>query len=55
VPLAAKMGTGALGAIVGYIVIVSAICVLFCLVVLYPAAVAFGKVPLGTLGVALVQ
>ena len=48
VPLAAKMGTGALGAIVGYIVIVSAICVLFCLVVLYPAAVAFGKVPLRT-------
>ena len=48
VPLAAKMGTGALGAIVGYIVIVSSICVLFCLVVLYPAAVAFGKVKLGT-------
>ena len=48
VPLAAKMGTGALGAIVGYIVIVSAICVLFSLVVLYPAAVAFGKVPLRT-------
>ena len=48
VPLAAKMGTGALGAIVGYIVIVSAICVLFSLVVLYPAAVTFGKVPLRT-------
>ena len=48
VPLAARMGTGALGAIVGYIVIVSAICVLFSLVVLYPAAVTFGKVPLRT-------
>lgn len=45
VPLAAKMGTGALGAILGYIVIVSGICVLFWFVVFYPAAVLFGKVP----------
>lgn len=45
VPLAARMGTGALGAILGYIVIVSGICVLFWLAVLYPAAVVFGKVP----------
>ncbi len=46
VPLAAKMGTSALGAILGYIVIVSGICVLFWIVALYPAAVVFGKVPL---------
>lgn len=48
VPLAAKMGTSALGAILGYIVIVSGICVLFWIVALYPAAVAFGRVPLRT-------
>ena len=46
VPLAAKMGTSALGAILGYIVIVSGICVLFWVIALYPAAVVFGKVPL---------
>lgn len=45
VPLAAKMGTGALGAILGYVVIVSGICVLFWFALLYPAAVVFGKVP----------
>jgi Na+/H+-dicarboxylate symporter len=45
VPLAARMGAGALGAILGYIVIVSGICVLFWFVVFYPAAVVFGKVP----------
>lgn len=45
VPLGAKMGTGALGAIAGYIVIVSGICVLFSLGVLYPAAVVIGQVP----------
>lgn len=45
VPLAARMGTGALGAILGYIVIVSGICVLFWFVVFYPAAVVFGRVP----------
>ncbi len=48
VPLAAKMGTGALGAILGYIVIVSGICVLFWFALLYPAAVVFGKVPFKT-------
>lgn len=42
VPLAATMGTAALGAILGYVVIVSGICVLFWLVVLYPAAVFVG-------------
>ena len=48
VPLAAKMGTGALGAIAGYIAIVSGICVLFSVLLLYPAAVVFGKVPFRT-------
>ena len=48
VPLAAKLGTGALGAIAGYIVIVCGISVLFSLGVLYPVAVAIGKVPFRT-------
>jgi proton glutamate symport protein len=46
VPLAATMGTDALGAILGYVVIVCGICVLFWLVVLYPLAVTVGRVPL---------
>lgn len=48
VPLAATMGTDALGAILGYVVIVCGICVLFWLVVLYPLAVTVGRVPLRT-------
>lgn len=46
VPLAARMGLAAAGALVGYIVIVSGICILFMGVVLYPAAVLLGKVSL---------
>jgi proton glutamate symport protein len=46
VPLAARMGIAAAGALVGYIGIVSLICVLFMALVLYPAAVAFGNVRL---------
>ena len=46
VPLAARMGLAAAGALIGYIVIVSAICVAFMGLVLYPAAVFIGKVPL---------
>lgn len=46
VPLAARMGLAAAGALIGYIVIVSAICVAFMGLVLYPAAVFLGKVPL---------
>lgn len=46
VPLAARMGVAAAGALVGYIVIVSGICLLFMGLVLYPAAVLIGKVPL---------
>jgi len=48
VPLAATMGTDALGAILGYVVIVCGICVLFWLLVLYPLAVTVGRVPLRT-------
>lgn len=46
VPLAARMGLAAAGALVGYIVIVSLIAVLFMALVLYPAAVVLGRVPL---------
>ncbi|MBX3131984.1 MAG: dicarboxylate/amino acid:cation symporter [Gemmatimonadaceae bacterium] len=46
VPLAARMGLAAAGALVVYIGVVSAICVGFMLFVLYPAAVVFGKVRL---------
>lgn len=44
VPLATRMGIAAAGALLGYIVIVSGICVLFMALVLYPAAVVFGRV-----------
>jgi proton glutamate symport protein len=46
VPLAARMGLAAAGALVGYIVIVSGICIVFMALVLYPAAVVLGRVPL---------
>ena len=46
VPLAAKMGIAAAGALVGYIAIVSGICIAFMALVLYPAAVVIGRVPL---------
>ncbi len=46
VPLAARMGIAAAGALVGYIGIVTAIYVAFMALVLYPAAAVFGRVPL---------
>jgi Na+/H+-dicarboxylate symporter len=46
VPLAATMGLDALRAIGGYIVIVCGLCVVFVALVLYPAAVVLGRVPL---------
>lgn len=46
VPLAAKMGFAAAGALASYIVIVSGICLLFMGFVLYPAAVLLGKISL---------
>lgn len=46
VPLAAKLGVAAAGALVVYIGVVSGICVAYMLFVLYPAAVLLGRVPL---------
>ncbi|HEU4628397.1 MAG TPA: dicarboxylate/amino acid:cation symporter [Gemmatimonadaceae bacterium] len=46
-PLAARMGLQAAGAVGGYIVVVSLACVAFMALVLYPAAVLFGRVPPG--------
>lgn len=46
VPLAAKMGLAAAGALASYIVIVSGICLLFMALVLYPAAMVLGKISL---------
>jgi proton glutamate symport protein len=46
VPLAAKLGLAAAGALVVYIGVVSGICVAFNLLLLYPAAVMLGKVSL---------
>lgn len=47
VPLAARMGLAAAGALLGYIGIVSGICIAFMALVLYPAAVVLGRIPLG--------
>jgi len=52
VPLAERMGLAAAGALLGYIGIVSSICIGFMLLVLYPAAVFIGKVPLRTFATA---
>lgn len=46
VPLAARMGLAAAGALLGYIVIVSSISIVFMALVLYPAAVVIGRTPL---------
>ena len=47
VPLAARMGLAAAGALAGFVVLVSALSVAFMALVLYPAASALGRVPLG--------
>jgi proton glutamate symport protein len=52
VPLAAKLGLAAAGALVVYIGVVSAICIGFMLFLLYPAAVLLGKVSLRQFAVA---
>lgn len=44
VPLAARLGVGAAGAVALYISVVSALCVAFMLLVLYPAASVFGRI-----------
>jgi proton glutamate symport protein len=48
VPLAARMGLAAAGALAGFVILVSAMSVAFMALVLYPAASAIGRVPLGT-------
>ena len=45
-PLAARLGIGVAGAVAGYVVLVSAGCLLFMALVLYPAAAVFGGVSL---------
>jgi proton glutamate symport protein len=47
VPLAARMGLGAAGALIGFMVLVSGLCVAFAALVLYPLASIGGRVPLG--------
>jgi Na+/H+-dicarboxylate symporter len=47
VPLAARMGLSAAGALIGFVVLVSALSLAFMALVLYPAASAVGRVPLG--------
>jgi Na+/H+-dicarboxylate symporter len=48
VPLAARMGLSAAGALAGFIVLVSAICVAYMALILYPAASTIGRATLGT-------
>ena len=48
VPLAARLGISAAGALAGYIVITSGVCVAFSVGVLYPMAVLAGGLRLGT-------
>ena len=52
VPLAARMGIAAAGALAGYVGVVSLISILFMAVVLYPAAVLLGRVSLRTFNAA---
>jgi proton glutamate symport protein len=47
VPLAARMGLAAAGALIGFVILVSGLCIAFALLVLYPSAAAIGRVPLG--------
>jgi proton glutamate symport protein len=46
VPLAARMGTSAVRVLALYIVILSAVIVAFSILILYPGAVVFGRVPM---------
>ena len=47
VPLAARMGLAAAGALLGFVVLVSSVSVAFMALVLYPSASVVGRVPLG--------
>jgi proton glutamate symport protein len=46
VPLAARLGVSAAGALLGYIAVTAAVCSIFAVLVLYPAAVVFGRLPI---------
>src|SRR5919108_512694 len=48
VPLAARMGLAAAGALIGFIALVSGLVVAFMALVLYPLASVVGRIPLGT-------
>ncbi|MBL8960307.1 MAG: dicarboxylate/amino acid:cation symporter [Gemmatimonadetes bacterium] len=48
VPLAARLGLSAAGALLGYIVVTSAVCVVFGLVVMYPLAAIAGRISMAT-------
>jgi Na+/H+-dicarboxylate symporter len=52
VPLGARMGLAAAGALAYYIVLLSLVCAAFIALVLYPAAILLGRVPLGRLAAA---
>lgn len=47
VPLAARMGLAAAGALIGFVVLVSSVVVAFMALVLYPSASIIGRIPLG--------
>jgi proton glutamate symport protein len=47
VPLAARMGLAAAGALIGFVILVSSVSVAFMALVLYPSASVVGRVPLG--------
>ena len=46
VPLAARMGLGAVGASIWYMVVVSGLCALFVVLILYPLASRLGRIPM---------
>jgi Na+/H+-dicarboxylate symporter len=46
VPLAARLGVSAAGALLGYIAVTAIVCSAFALLILYPAARLFGRVPI---------
>ena len=52
--LATRLGTAAAGALLTYVLTVSAISVAFCLFVIYPAAAVFGRIPIMTFARAIV-
>ena len=54
-PLAARMGASAAGALAGFVAVVIFITVSFCVVILYPIAIIGGRVPLAQFAKAILQ